>query len=92
MQHTMRSAFKRWLILHNEEFRIGRWIRLPHWFRHYIRNTRKWEYTVTERNSYNYYCGEDETNHEQKRRYKGYYTFEISDDELLQLERPEWIK
>ena len=58
----------------------------------YIRNTRKWEYTITERNSYNYYCGENESNYEQKRRYKGYYTFEISDDELLQLERPEWIK
>ena len=41
MKYTMRSAFKRWLILHNEEFRIykGRDIQLPHWFRHYIRNT-----------------------------------------------------
>lgn len=30
MNHTMRSAFKRWLILHDEEFRTHRYIRIPH--------------------------------------------------------------
>ena len=92
MKHTMRSAFKRWLILHNEEFRSHGYVRIPNRFRHYIRNTKSWNYTVV--NEYcNYYCNKCEMNYEQRRRYyKGYYTFEISDDELLQLQRAEWIK
>lgn len=91
MQYTMRSAFKRWLILHNEEFRVYGYIRIPNWFRHYIRNTREWRYTLINSND-DYYCNKCEMDYNQRRRYKGYYTFEISDTELLQLQRPEWIK
>ncbi|MFR7559994.1 MAG: hypothetical protein ACLUVX_09060 [Lachnospira pectinoschiza] len=93
MKHTMRSAYKRWLILHNEEFRFraSGHIRIPNWFRYYIRNTKEWEYTLIN-SERDYYCNKCEMDYEQKRRFKGYYTFEISDDELLQLQRAEWIK
>ena len=30
--------------------------------------------------------------YEQRRQYKGYYIIEISDEELLELQRAEWIK
>lgn len=91
MKYTMRSAFKRWLILHDEECRAHGYIRVPNWFRHYIRNTREWDYTVINKDC-NYYCKQHKMDYNQKRRYKGYYTFEISDDELLQLQRAEWIR
>lgn len=91
MKHTMRSAFKRWLILHDEEIRTHGYMRIPNWFRHYIRNTKEWKCTIVNEDC-NYYYNKCEMDYEQRRRYKGYYTFEISDDELLQLQRAEWIK
>jgi hypothetical protein len=90
-KHTMRSAFKRWLILHNEEFRTHGYIRIPHWFRHYIRNTTEWHYMVDDVHQA-YYCNKQELEMNRRRRFKGHYVFEISDVELLNLERPEWLK
>lgn len=91
MKHTMRSAFKRWLILHNEEWRNTGYVRIPNWFRHYIRQHTDWSYTVTHEQSA-YYCNKCELNYDALRRYKGHYTFDISDEELLSLQRAEWIK
>lgn len=91
MQHTMRSAFKRWLILHNEEYRMNCHIRIPNWFRWYVRKNKDWKYTVNSSIT-NYHCNICELDYEQRRRYKGYYTFDISDKELLQLQRAEWMK
>lgn len=54
-------------------------------------NTREWRYPLINSND-DYYCNKCEMDYNQRRRYKGYYTFEISDTELLQLQRPEWIK
>ena len=39
-----------------------------------------------------YYCNKCEMDYEQRRQYKGYYIIEISDEELLELQRAEWIK
>lgn len=91
MNHTMRSAFKRWLILHDEEFRTHRYIRIPHQFRHYIRNTKKWKYTIINKQS-DYYCNIHNLNDNQRRMYKGYYTFDIDDEELMNLQRPEYTE
>lgn len=91
MKHTMRSAFKRWLILHNEEWRARGYIRIPNWFRHYIRQNKEWSYTVLNDHA-NYYCNQCEMDWNSRRRYKGYYTFEITDEELINLQRAEWIK
>lgn len=91
MQHTMRSAFKRWLVLHNEENRVAHYIRIPNWFRWYVRKNKAWKYTVNY-GEIDYHCNICELDYEQRRRYKGYYTFDISDEELLQLQRAEWIK
>ena len=91
MKHTMRSAFKRWLILHNEEWRNTGYVRVPNWFRHYIRQNTDWSYTVTHEQSA-YYCNKCELDYNARRRYKGHYTFDISDEELLSLQRAEWIK
>lgn len=88
MQHTMRSAFKRWLILHNEPWRAKGYIRIPSWFRWYIRKNYVWEYHITDmicRNYYKIYGGDP-------RRFKGRYSFKITDEELINLQRPEWIK
>lgn len=86
MTHTMRSAFKRWLTLHDEEYRAHGYIRVPYWFRYHIRNTKEWRYTVVDHNR-DYYCNKREMDYDQRRIYKGYYSFEISDNELLQLQR-----
>lgn len=87
MKHTMRSAFKRWRVLHNEKCRI----RIPNWFRYYIRRNTQWGYIVIDENE-DYYCNKCEMDYEQRRQYKGYYTIEISDEELSELQRAEWIK
>lgn len=87
MKHTMRSAFKRWCVLHNEKCRV----RIPNWFRHYIRHNTQWAYTVIDEDV-DYYCNQCEMDYGQRRQYKGYYTIEISDEELLELQRAEWIK
>lgn len=55
MKHTMRSAFKRWCILHNEESRI----RIPNWFRYYIRENTQWKYIVIDE-AEDYYCNKCE--------------------------------
>lgn len=89
--HTMRSAFKRWLVLHNEEWRNTGYVRIPNWFRHYIRKNKDWSYTVIN-NKENYYCNRHEMDYNQRRKFKGYYLFEISDEELLNLQRTKWIK
>lgn len=91
MKYTMRSAFKRWLTLHNEEHRICGHTRIPNWFRHYVRKNTEWSYTVTNPNQA-YYCNKCELDYEARRRYKGHYTFEISDEELLGLQRAEWVR
>ena len=69
MKHTMRSAFHRWLVLHEEHKRH----RIPNWFRHYIRNNTDWNYIA---------------NDEHK---PLHYEFEISDEQLLSLQRAEWV-
>lgn len=89
--HTMRSAFKRWLVLHNEEWRNTGYIRIPNWFRYYIRKNKDWSYTVINEEE-NYYCNRCEMDYNQRRIFKGYYLFEISDNELLNLQRAKWIK
>ncbi|CCX57440.1 hypothetical protein [Veillonella sp. CAG:933] len=86
MKHTMRSAFKRWCVLHKENH-----VRIPNWFRHYIRKNTQWGYIVIDEDE-DYYCNKCEMDYEQRRQYKGYYTIEISDEELLELQRVEWIK
>ena len=91
MEYTMRSAFKRWLILHDEVYRISGYMRIPHWFRHYIRQNTNWKYTIIHEQS-DIYCNRHELDYNARRRYKGYYTFDISDEELLSLQRAEWIK
>lgn len=91
MSYTMRGAFKRWLILHEEEFRAHGYIRVPNWFRHYIRKNKSWSYTVVN-NKENYYCNACGMDYNERRRFKGYYSFDISDDELLNIQRAEWIK
>lgn len=91
MNYTMRSAFKKWLILHGEESRAHGYIRVPNWFRHYIRKNKNWSYTVVN-NKENYYCNSREMDYNERRRFKGYYSFDISDDELLNIQRAEWIK
>lgn len=91
MKHTMRSAFKRWLVLHNDEWRNTGYVIVPHWFRHYIRQNTDWSYTVTNY-KYAYHCNKCELDYNARRRYKGHYTFHISDKELLELQRAEWVK
>ena len=91
MKHTMRSAFKRWLILHNEEWRNTGYVRILNWFRHYIRQNTDWPYTVTHEQSA-CYCNKCELDYNARRRYKGHYAFDINDEELLSLQRAEWIK
>ncbi len=92
MQYTMRSAFKQWLILHNEEWRAKNgYVRIPHWFRHYIRKNTNWKYKLTF-SSDEEYCNRCELDYNARRRYKGHYVIEISDEELLSLQRAEWIK
>lgn len=87
MKHTMRSAFKRWLILHDEVFRTRGYIRVPNWFRWHIRSNYQWEYTVL--NKYKNYYKQNPAN---KRGYKGFYEFYIKDEDLIKLERPEYIE
>ena len=65
----MRSAFKRWKMLHGEN--TDGYIRIPPWFRWYIHDV------IHEREDI--YCNRHEMD----------YTFEISDEELLQLQRPK---
>ena len=90
MTYTMRSAFKRWLILHHEEYRATGYIRIPKWFRDYMLENKEWRYTVADKKC-DEYCNRREMDYNQRRRYKGYYSFEISDEELLELQRAEWI-
>lgn len=87
----MRSAFKRWLVLHGEEFRDLGYVRIPNWFRHYIRQNTDWKYTVTHVRE-NEHCNRCELDYNDRRRYKSHYSFDISDEELLNLQRAEWIK
>ena len=85
----MRRAFKRWLILHNEEWRAKVRVRIPSWFCYYIRQNTDWKYTVIDEDS-DIYCNRHELDCNARRRFKGYYTFKISDEQLLSLQRPEW--
>ena len=91
MNHTMRSAWKRWQALHNELSSVARRVRIPHGFRHYIRNNFEWQYILYNEDD-DIYCNRCELDYNARRRYKGHYVFDISDEELLELERPEWIK
>lgn len=67
----MRSAFIRWLRLHNEDFRSHGYVRIPNWFRWYIRNNYEWSYQVYSKNKNHYKAPCN-------RMYKGFYQFEIS--------------
>lgn len=89
--YTMRSAFKRWLILHGEDFRAHGYIRIPSWFRWYIRKNKEWAYKVTDYDV-DVYCNHREYSYEDRRKFRGEYSFSISDKELKNLHRPEWIK
>lgn len=91
MYYTMRQAFLLWLRLHNEEWRIGGYIRIPNWFRWYIRKNTDWSYYVLDKKTEKW-CDQMELDYNQRRRYKGCYRFKISNEELLNLERPEWIR
>jgi len=91
MKHTMRSAFKRWCILHNEEKEHWNNLRIPNWFRHYVRTHIGWSYTVHDERIAKH-CNLCEMDYDERRKFKGNYSFEISDEELLKLERPEWVK
>ena len=87
-RYTMRNAFKQWLILHGDEQHSHGKIRIPHWFRHYIRKNHDWSYVV-ENETEEYYCNKCEMTYEQRRQFKGYYKIHITDEELLQLQKPE---
>ena len=88
MQYTMRSAFKQWLILHNKNYRHH--MRVPNWFERYIRNDKDWSYIV-DNEIENYYCNKYELTYEDRRRYKGHYILQITDEELLKIESPYWL-
>lgn len=85
--YTMRSAFLRWLYLHDESWRAKNHVKIPNWFRWYIRNNCKWEYHVNS-NSRNYF----NVSTNSKRAFKGFYHFNVTDEELINLQRAEWIK
>lgn len=90
-QYSMRSAFKRWLIIHNELYHITGYIRIPNWFRHYLRKNHKWTYIITNKDE-NHHFDATAKDWNSKRKYKGQYSFHISDLELKILQRPQWIK
>lgn len=79
------ANFAQWRI------RVHRYVRFPYWFRYYIRDNKEWKYTVVNEQE-TYYCNKCELDYNQRRRYKGYYTFEISDKELLNIERHLYVK
>lgn len=56
-----------------------------------LRENTQWKYIVIDE-AEDYYCNKCEMDYEQRRQYKGYYIIEISDEELLELQRAEWIK
>ena len=90
--YTLRKAFKRWLVLHHEEHRMcsGSNVRIPGWFHYYILKNTDWKYTII--NEYNdRFANLHELDCNERRRFKGYYSFCISDEELLNLQRPKWI-
>lgn len=41
---------------------------------------------------FDYYCNIHNFNDNQRRMYKGYYTFDIDDEELMNLQRPEYTE
>lgn len=91
VKHTMRSAFKRWLILHDEEYRSHGYIKIPYWFRYYIRDNKEWSYQVVD-DRHDWFCNKCEMDYDSRRVFNGFYSFEISDEELINLKRPKWIK
>lgn len=86
--HTLRSAFKRWLTLHDEEYRMHVHTRVPSWFGYAIRNSKDYAYTVTNEMD-EIYCNRCELDYNSRRRYEGHYSFYISDKELFEIQRPE---
>ena len=67
------------------------YVRIPNWFRHYLRKNYEWKYTISNYDR-NYHYNIEDINWNKKRKYKGFYTFFISDFELENLQRAEWIK
>ena len=53
-----------------------------------LRENTQWKYIVIDE-AEDYYCNKCEMDYEQRRQYKGYYIIEISDEELLELQRAE---
>ena len=88
--YSMRSAFKRWLVLHGEQSRTMGNFRIPYWFRYYIRQNTVWTYTVADE-QIDCWCNRREMDYDERRRYAGNYSFSVSDEELLNLERPKEI-
>ena len=87
---TMRSAYKRWAILHHESSRFaGGFTRIPYWFRYYIRNNANWTYFVTNKNDQKK-CNKAHLTDDECRVYRGHYAIYISDAELLNLRCPDW--
>lgn len=91
---SMRGAFKCWLIIHNELERSTGYIRVPYWFRHYLRNNYDWTYEMIDEKDYleetkNYYCNATAKDWKEERRYKGRYIFQIPEFDLEKLKRPK---
>lgn len=87
MQHTMRSAYRRWMILHEEcLWKTRGHVKVPAWFRWHIRKNYDWNYYITDFKYRNYY----KNNGGNPRRFKGHYLFQITDDDLINLQKPKW--
>lgn len=94
--YSLRSAYIKWLELHNETHRIqtGRnGVRIPKWFSEYIRNDCSCP-LISYKEETNNYCNRREMTLKQRRDYihYGYYSVYLTDEQLLNLNRPEWIK
>lgn len=78
MLYTMRSAYKRWLLLHEEKIKSS-FGSAPIWFEIEIRKRSKWVYIN--------FDGRITNGH---RITGGTYQIEINDDALFSIERPEF--
>ena len=79
------------MVIHNESEKNNGYVRIPNWFRHYLWKNHEWKYTISN-NDRNYHYNIEDFNWNKKRKYKGVYTFFISDFELENLQRAEWIQ
>ena len=82
--YTMRQAFKRYLILHNKK--IYSPIKIPNYFRYYIFNNIIYRHIIYSEQD-DYYANIHEYDYTQRRKFHGYYQFNISDEELLNIRK-----